>query len=296
MTTTTNASTNLPANEPLPGSALVVGGTGKTGRRVTERLTALGIDTRPVSRSAEVRFDWHDPTTWPAALDGVEVAYLTYHPDLAFPGAAEAIASLGAAAVERGVQRLVLLSGRGEPAAQAAEQALLAVAPWATVVSAAWFMQNFSEHFLLDPVREGVIALPAGEVAEPFVDVEDIADVAVAALIGDDHAGRVHEVTGPRALTFAEAASEIGAATGRSVQYVPVSEEEYAVAAVRAGVPVEEVEPLIELFAVVLDGRNEHVTDDVHQVLGRPARDFRDYARRSAAAGVWSPATSEAAR
>ena len=197
MTTTTNASTNLPANEPLPGSALVVGGTGKTGRRVTERLTALGIDTRPVSRSAEVRFDWHDPTTWPAALDGVEVAYLTYHPDLAFPGAAEAIASLGAAAVERGVQRLVLLSGRGEPAAQAAEQALLAVAPWATVVSAAWFMQNFSEHFLLDPVREGVIALPAGEVAEPFVDVEDIADVAVAALIGDDHAGRVHGAPRP---------------------------------------------------------------------------------------------------
>jgi uncharacterized protein YbjT (DUF2867 family) len=279
----------------LPGRALVVGGSGKTGRRVVERLGALGVDTRGVSRSTVPRFDWTDPTTWPAALDGVDAAYLTYYPDLALPGADEAIAALGAAAVEQGVRRVVLLSGRGEPGAQASEDALFAVAPAATVVRASWFMQNFSEHFLLEPVLEGVIAVPAGNVAEPFVDVEDIADVVVAALTTDGHAGLVHEVTGPRLLTFADVAAELSLALDRPISYLPVTPEEYAVAAVQAGVPAEEVGPLTDLFVEVLDGRNASVADGVDDVLGRPARDFTDYVRRTTATGVWSVANEEVA-
>ncbi len=89
-------------------------------------------------------------------------------------------------------------------------------------------MQNFTEGYLLDPVREGVIALPAGDVAEPFVDVDDIADVAVAALTEDGHTGRLYELTGPRLLTFAEVAAELSKATGRDIVYVPLGIEEYA--------------------------------------------------------------------
>jgi uncharacterized protein YbjT (DUF2867 family) len=272
---------------PEPTPILVIGGTGKTGRRVAERLAARGRAVRVGSRSGAPPFVWEDPATWPAALAGVDAAYVTYYPDLSFPGAADALTAFSAAAVGAGVRRLVLLSGRGEEAAEPAERAVQSSGAEWTVLRASWFAQNFSEHFLAEPVREGVVALPAGDVAEPFVDVEDIADVAVAALLTDDHVGVVHELTGPRLLTFDDATAEISKALGRSVSYLPVSADDYAEAAAAAGVPVEEIEPLTELFARVLDGHNAYVTDGVERALGRPARDFADYARRAAVEGAW---------
>jgi uncharacterized protein YbjT (DUF2867 family) len=266
---------------------LVLGGTGKTGRRVAARLRARGLPVRIGSRSGSPRFDWNDPATWDDALRGAGAAYVVYYPDLAFPGAADTLGGLAAAAAAHGVRRLVLLSGRGEEEAVVSEKAVQAAFPDATVIRASWFAQNFSEHFLLGPVLDGVIALPAGDVPEPFVDAEDIAEVAVAALTGDGHAGATYELTGPRPLTFAEAAAEIGRAAGRPVAYVPVTAGEYREAALAAGVPAEEVEPLTELFTRVLDGRNAAATGDVEQVLGRPARDFADYAAAAAATGVW---------
>jgi uncharacterized protein YbjT (DUF2867 family) len=210
-----------------------------------------------------------------------------YYPDLAFPGAADTLGQFAAAATRQGVRRLVLLSGRGEEEAVVSEKAVQAEFPSATVLRASWFAQNFSEHFLLGPVLDGVIALPAGDVVEPFVDAEDIADVAVAALTGDGHAGAVYELTGPRALGFADAAAEIARAAGRPVAYAPVTAAEYRSAALAAGVPAEEVEPLTELFTRVLDGRNAAPTGDVERALGRPARDFAGYAAAAAASGVW---------
>jgi uncharacterized protein YbjT (DUF2867 family) len=181
----------------------------------------------------------------------------------------------------------VLLSGRGEEEAQVSERAVQeSGADW-TILRASWFAQNFSEHFLLEPVLSGVIALPAGDVAEPFVDVDDVADVAVAALSEDGHAEQVYELTGPRLLTFADVADEIAKATDRDIQYLSVSPAHYAAAAIEHGVPAEEAEPLAELFTRVLDGRNAHVTDGVRRALGREARDFTDYARDTAATGVW---------
>ncbi len=266
---------------------LVLGGTGKTGRRVAARLRALGLPVRIGSRAGSPPFDWNDPATWDGALRGAGAAYVVYYPDLAFPGAAEALGGLAAAAAAHGIRRLVLLSGRGEEDAVVSEKAVQAAFPDATVIRASWFAQNFSEHFLLGPVLDGVIALPAGDVREPFVDAEDIADVAVAALTGDGHAGALYELTGPRSLTFAEAAAEIGRAAGRPVGYVPVTAGEYRRAALAAGVPAEEVGPLTELFTRVLDGRNAAATGDVERVLGRPPRDFADYAAAAAATGVW---------
>jgi uncharacterized protein YbjT (DUF2867 family) len=136
-------------------------------------------------------------------------------------------------------------------------------------------------------VLAGEVALPAGEVPEPFVDADDIAEVAVAALTRDGHAGQLYELTGPRLLTFAEAVGEIAAAAGRPIGYLPVPADDYAAAAVRQGVPAETAEMLSYLFREVLDGRNARLADGVQRALGRPPRDFASYARHTAASGVW---------
>jgi uncharacterized protein YbjT (DUF2867 family) len=269
---------------------LVIGGTGKTGRRVAERLRRLGRAVRIGSRAGDPPFDWDRPGTWPAALDGVASAYLTFSPDLAFPGAADAIGGFARMAAGAGVERLVLLSGRDEEEVLPSEAAVTGAGVAWTVLRASWFAQNFSEHFLLPPVLDGVIALPGGAVAEPFVDAEDLADVAVAALTEPGHDGRIYELTGPRCLTFDEVAAELSAATGRQIRYVAVTTEEFAEVAVSHGVPAEEAWPLAQLFARVLDGRNAHATTDVADVLGRPPRDFTDYVREVAATGVWDVA------
>jgi uncharacterized protein YbjT (DUF2867 family) len=267
---------------------LVVGGTGKTGRRVAERLEERGIPTRIGSRSADPPFDWEDRDTWAGALEGAGAAYVSYYPDIAMPGAVEAITAFAESALEQGVRRLVLLSGRGEEEAQRAERAVReSGADW-TIVRCSWFNQNFSEGFFAEGVLAGEVVLPRTAVPEPFVDVEDIADVAATALSEDGHVGKVYELTGPRLLTFEEAVGEIGAALGREIRYVPVSIEEYAAAAREQGVPDEVIEFLEYLFGEVLDGRNASLTDGVQRAVGREPRDFSEYAREAAAAGVWS--------
>jgi uncharacterized protein YbjT (DUF2867 family) len=269
-------------------TTLVLGGTGKTGRRVAERLQARGVPVRIGSRSSVPPFDWEDRDTWAAALEGAASAYVSYYPDLAVPGAPEAIAALSELAVETGTRRLVLLSGRGEPEAQRAEQVLQeSGADW-TIVRCSWFSQNFSEGAFVEQVLAGEVALPAGPAPEPFVDVEDIADVAVAALTEDGHAGQLYELTGPRLLRFDEAVAEIAEATGRPVRYVPISNDEFMGGLARVGVPDDVRSLLAFLFTEVLDGRNAYLTDGVQRALGRDPRDFADYARRTAAAGVWA--------
>jgi uncharacterized protein YbjT (DUF2867 family) len=269
-------------------TTLVLGGTGKTGRRVAERLQARGVPVRIGSRSSVPPFDWEDRDTWAAALEGATSAYVSYYPDLAVPGAPEAIAALSELAVETGTRRLVLLSGRGEPEAQRAEQVLQeSGADW-TIVRCSWFSQNFSEGAFVEQVLAGEVALPAGPVPEPFVDVEDIADVAVAALTEDGHAGQLYELTGPRLLRFDEAVAEIAEATGRPVRYVPISNDEFMGGLAQVGVPDDVRSLLAFLFTEVLDGRNAYLTDGVQRALRREPRDFADYARRTAAAGVWT--------
>jgi uncharacterized protein YbjT (DUF2867 family) len=267
---------------------LVIGGTGKTGRRVAERLEARGIPTRIGSRSSDRPFDWEDPGTWPGALEGAGAAYISYYPDIAIPGAVQAITELANLALEHDVRRLVLLSGRGEEEAQRAERALReSGADW-TIVRCSWFSQNFSEGFFTEQVVAGEMVLPTTSVPEPFVDVEDIADVAALALAEDGHEGQVYELTGPRLLTFEEAVGEIAAAAGREIRYVPVSLEDYAAGAAEQGVPSEFVEFLTYLFGEVLDGRNASLTDGVQRALGREPRDFSEFAREAAASGVWN--------
>ena len=233
-------------------------------------------------------FDWEDETTWEPVLRGVDEVYLTYYPDLAAPGAAAAIRAFTRAARDAGVHHVVLLSGRGEDEAQECERIVQASGLEWTVVRSSWFAQNFSEDYLLEPVLAGEVALPAGDVPEPFADADDVADVAVAALTRPGHTGRVYEVTGPRALTMAEAVAEIGRAAGRDVAFVPVAVDDYAAVLKEQGVEGELIEFLTYLFSTVLDGRNSRPADGVRRALGREPRDFAEYARRTAATGVWN--------
>ena len=270
-------------------TTLVIGGTGKTGRRVAARLQARGRPLRIGSRSGAPPFDWDDRSTWAPALRGARAAYIAFYPDVAVPGSAELIGDLSSIAVEQGVRRLVLLSGRGEEEAQRAEAALAASGAEWTVVRCSWFMQNFSESFWLDPLLEGGLALPAGDVPVPFVHADDIADVAVAALTEDGHAGEVYELTGPRALTFAEAVAEIAAGTGRDLQYLPVPLDDFASVSLEQGVPADVVDLLRYLFTDVVVESNASIGDGTRRALGREPRDFGAFVRETAAAGVWTP-------
>ena len=280
---------------PSEGITLVIGGTGKTGRRIAERLLALGRKTRIASRSATPSFDWNDESTWGNALAGVTTAYITYAPDLAIPGATAAIRAFVSLAVERGVRRMVLLSGRGEEEAQACERIVQQAGVVWTIVRASWFDQNFSEGEFLGMVLDGAITLPAANVREPFVDVEDIADVAVAALTEEGHEDEIYEVTGPRLLTFTDVAREISKAAGREIRFVKIPKRAFNEAVEESGGPDDLVWLLNYLFDTVLDGRNAYLGDGVQRALGREPTDFRDYARRIGDQGIWNPDKDEAA-
>jgi uncharacterized protein YbjT (DUF2867 family) len=272
------------------GATLVIGGTGKTGRRVVERLKARNLPVRVGSRSGTPPFVWESPETWAEALRGVTSVYVTYYPDLAARGAPEAIRAFLPVAKAARVQKLVLLSGRGEPECQACEQMVRECGIDYTIVRASWFAQNFSENYFLDGIKAGELALPAGNVGEPFIDVDDIADVVVAALTDPRHSGQLYEMTGPRLLTFAEAVAEIARETKRDIRFVQVPIADYTAGLESAHVPAEVVELVQYLFAEVLDGRSSWIGDGVLRALGRAPRDFSQYVRETAKTGIWNEA------
>lgn len=270
-------------------TVLVVGSTGKTGRRVAARLTGRGVNLRHGGRAASPPFDWTNRATWPAALYGVDAAYVTYYPDLAIDGAAADIKAFTDIAAASGVRHLVLLSGRGEPEAQRCEEIVRRCGLDWTLIRATWFSQNFDENYLLEPIVAGEVVLPADGVGAAFIDADDIADVAVAALTGDGHTGQLYELTGTRAWTFPEAIAEIARATGRNITYRYIPVEEYAAILRTAEVPPEFVDLLVYLFSEVLVEANATIADGVTRALGRPPREFADYVRETAATGVWAP-------
>ncbi|PZO78717.1 MAG: NmrA family transcriptional regulator [Mesorhizobium amorphae] len=274
------------------GSApvVIVGGGGKTGRRLAERLAAKGRSFRFASRSTMPSFDWTDRSTWKDALGGAGSLYLSYQPDLGLPGGAEAVDALSRLASEMGIKRVVLLSGRGEQGAERAEQALMAAVPEWTILRCSWFNQNFSESFLTDGVMSGEIVLPAGDVAEPFVDADDIADVAAVVLTERGHERQLYELTGPRALIFAEIADLFSHHLERPVRFTQVPLEPFLDELRAQSLPDEIIALMRMLFDEVLDGRNSGIADGVERVLGRPPRDFQSYIAGASAAGSWRPA------
>ena len=275
------------SDHPGSNTVLVLGSNGKTGSRIVDRLRAAGKDVRPGSRSATPPFDWNDQTRWPAVLEGIGAAYVAYQPDLCVPGAVATVAAFLDSASKAGVRKIVLLSGRGEPEAQDAERVLQATSLDWTIIRASWFFQNFSENYFLDDIRAGRMTLPESLAAEPFVDAEDIAEIAALALTGNDHSRQLYEVTGPEAITFAEAMSVIGRAVGREIQLQAVPIDVYRQALLDAQLPHDLVGLIIYLFSTVLDGRNTPLADGIQRALGRGPKKFSDYVERTAAAGAW---------
>ena len=268
---------------------LVLGATGKTGRKVAERLVKKGHEVRMGSRSASPAFDWENSDTWPGAVEGMDTVYIAFQPDLALPGAKEAIRGFSQLAVDAGVQKLVILSGRGEKEAQECEEIVIhSGVDWA-VIRCDWFNQNFSESFLLEPILAGHLTLPRAEAKIPLIDTDDIADVAVEAITKEEHTNKIHELTGPRLLTFSEVATHVSKATGREIAFQPVTLEQYSAMMEEHNVPKPFIQLVNYLFSELLDGRNAHVTDGVERVLGRKPKDFSEYAREMAASGIWDP-------
>jgi len=267
---------------------LVIGGTGKTGRRVVEKLQEKGHTVRIGSRNASPAFDWHNPEGWNAALESIKQVYITYQPDLAVPGALEAIQKLVTVAKEQQVEHLVLLSGKGEREAELSEQAVANSGIDYTLVRASWFNQNFSESFFLEPIQSGVVALPHPQAKVPYVDANDIADVVVAALTDQKHRGKLYEVTGPEPLTFGEVIDIINLVTGKSIDFIPISQEAYDLAMEEQGIPADFRWLMNYLFTEVLNAPHNHeVSHDVEKVLGRPATPFISFAKQVAATGIW---------
>ena len=268
---------------------LVIGATGKTGSRVTMKLEAKGLSVRRGARRSETPFDWEDATTWPAVLSGVSKAYVTYFPDLAFPGAIEKLGAFVKVALKSGLKHMVLLSGRGEHFASLGEEVVRKSGLGFTIVRSAWFAQNFSEGYLRDPILGGVLPMPGGDIAEPIIDIDDIADVVVAALTEEGHLGERYEVTGPRLMTFAEMAGVLSNTLGRPIRHVPITFEDF-----HGNVAASGDTFVADVFTAIaretLDGRNAYVTDGVERALGRKPRDFAEFAKTAMTAGVWTAA------
>jgi uncharacterized protein YbjT (DUF2867 family) len=267
---------------------LIIGKNGKTGSRVNQRLRTLGHTTRPVSRSTTPSFDWDNPSTWPDVIKGARSAYVTYQPDLAVPSAEATIKEFVKVAADNGLEHIVLLSGRGEDGAQRAEEILIHSGLSWNIVRCSWFFQNFSESFMLEGIIDGELVLPESGTVEPFVDADDIADVAVAALTEPGHRNKLYELTGPRALTFAQCIEEISEAFGRPVKYTAVSIDDYINVLREQGAPTEIQWLIRELFTVVFDGRNSRVMPGVEEVLGRSPTDFSTYVQKTIDTGVWN--------
>jgi uncharacterized protein YbjT (DUF2867 family) len=273
-------------------SILVIGGTGKTGRKVASKLTALGHLVRIGSRSVSPAFDWDNPETWTEAMQGMDKVYITFQPDLAVPGALEAIEELTKQAKRCGVKKLVLLSGKGEREAELCEQVVMHSGLDYTIIRASWFNQNFSESFFLEPIQEGFVALPQADVKVPYVDTDDIADVAVASLLDEKHNGKTYQLTGPRSLTFIDVIEEISEVIGRDIAFTPIALPAYVNVMKQQGVPADFIWLIEYLFSEVLGNpSNSEITNDIEIVLGRQPKDFLDYVKETAATGIWNSKT-----
>lgn len=272
----------------MSNTILVTGGTGKTGKRVAERLAKKKIPIRIGSRNADPSFDWTNNSNWAEVLKGIQKAYISYQPDVAVPGSTDAIGTFIHLAKQAGVQKIVMLSGRGEREAQLCEEILIGSGIDWTVVRANWFMQNFSEGFFYESIMAGELVIPQVEAMDPFVDTDDIADVAVEALTDDKHSKQIYELTGPRLLSFENAVNTISSALKRPIAFRKVSMKKYAEMLREYGLPEDYVWLIQYLFTEVMDGRNESVTSDVEKVLGRAPVSFEQFVTKTIKTGLWN--------
>lgn len=258
-------------------TVLVLGSTGSTGRRVADQLRSRDVAVRAASRSGPDVFDWTRPDTWAAALDGITAIYVMA------PDGVPVDPAFITQATKAGVERLVLLSTMhpeeiGDDRLIAAESTVRSSGVEWTIVRAHWFNQNFDEGFFLPAIQAGRLVVPLADQRQAFVDATDLAAVAVEALLGDAHHTQTYEVTGPEALTFAEACAIISTATRRHIQYDGTPEAYLATPGA--------TEESLNFFLNQLPLGDSVPTDTVQRLTGRPATPFQAYAE--AAAPAWT--------
>lgn len=268
---------------------LIIGGTGKTGRKVVDSLQLLNQNVKIGSRSSQPAFDWNNAENWEDVLEGVDKMYITYQPDLAVPGALQSIEQLISIAKKKNLKKVVLLSGKGEREAELCEQVVIHSGLDYTIVRASWFSQNFSESFFLEPILQGFVALPQAEVQVPYVDTGDIADVVVETLLHDVHNGQIYQLTGPTTLSFIEAIAEIAKATNRDIDFMPITIDQYVSAMKEQGIPSDFVWLIGYLFTEVLGNPMvSEISNDIEKVLKRKPKSFVDYVNETVKTGVWN--------
>ncbi len=266
-----------------PPTALILGGSGRTGSRVAQHLADHGARARTASRhTSDVLFDWDDSSTYPAALEAVDRVYLVT--PVMRVRYAEQVAAFLDQAEAIGVRHVTLLSTyNGNLAPReidiaAVETDLASRAAFThSILRPAWVMQNFADNHL--PIIDGTLAVPSGGRAEAFVDAADIAAVAAETLLHPDtHAGASYDLTGPQAMTFDEVARGIAAVSGRPVTYQDIDQEVWIDAAVAAGVPADYTPMLRWLTGAVIAGNGSRPTGDIATIIDRPATSFEAFA------------------
>lgn len=272
----------------MSNTILVLGSTGKTGKRVSEHLQNLQIPIRLGSRQVQPSFDWENYENWEVVFSNIKSVYITFQPDLAVPWAVGAISKLVEVVKTSGVEHLVLLSGRGEKEAQVCENVVINSGLEWTIIRASWFMQNFSENFLIDGILSNNVVLPTIKALEPFVDADDIADVVVEVLTNKvKHSNKIYELTGLELLSFNSVTSQIATALNRTINYTEISMDDYVAMLKSYQVPDDFIWLIQYLFTEVLDGRNESLSNDIENILNRKPTAFSEYVTKTAKTGIW---------
>ncbi|MQY29049.1 NAD(P)H-binding protein [Nocardia aurantia] len=270
---------------------LVTGATGTIGSELVRQLAERGERVRALTRNPGtatfpdgvevVGGDYADRDTLAAAMAGAEAAFLVG----VFGPHANADTDLVEAARAAGVRRAVKLSaiGTGDPELgwigtwhHTGEQALRDSGLTWTILRPSAFATNSLAW--ADEIRRGEpVPSRTGEGAQGVIDPRDVAAVAVRALVSDAHAGQVHTLTGPAALSEYDQAAVLGAALGREVKVVDLSDTEIRARMSAAGMPSGYIDGVQQGTAFIRAGRNATVTDDVREILGRPPRTYAEW-------------------
>lgn len=261
----------------LCGTILIIGAGGQTGRKVSQKLDSLGIPHKKVSRTSSFKFDWNDEDTWKGALYGTSALYLNYFPNPALPPAIKHIYKICNLAKELNVKHITLLSERGNEVAKLCESIVINSVESSTIVRASQFYQNFTEGFFNYCIENCTFALPVANIKEPFIDIDDIADVVVASLTDERHKNMIYEVTGPELLSFSDVANKFSEVLGKNIKFTQVSLGEFSLTLNRLGLAQEIIQMFRYLFTVTLDGRNESLSNGVELALNRLPKTFDDF-------------------
>ncbi len=269
---------------------LVIGSTGTVGAHVVRSLLDQGHAVRAATRdparapqgTTGVTLDLADASTFGPALEGADGVFLlspTGHLD-----AHGLLAPFLGAATER-ASRVVLMTAQGVDFSDEIPLRRLEIdleksgAPYG-VLRPTWFSDNFASYWGPGIRAAGRIAVPAADARSAFVDARDIGASAAALLTGpESDLGRAHVLTGPAALTYAEAAKILSAVIGREVTYEAIDDAKFIEEMVAAGVPAGYAQLLAGLFAGVRAGSASTTSDAVEHLTGRAPRSLETWAR-----------------